>query len=100
MAAKREVGTLTDEARAQLWALTTQGRGAARRLTRAHSLLHADAGATQDATAAALHIGRATVVRICRRVVEAGLERLPCGTARARAPSARWRASRKPSSWP
>ena len=36
--------------------------------------MQADAGATQDAIAAALHIGRATVVRICRRCVEEGLE--------------------------
>jgi transposase len=54
--------------------LTKKGRVAARRLTRAHLLWQADAGATQEAIAAALHIGRATVVRICRRVVEEGLE--------------------------
>jgi transposase len=74
MAAKRYVVTLTDEERAQLLALTKKGRVAARRLTRAHILLQADAGATQEAIAAALHIGRATVVRICRRFVEEGLE--------------------------
>jgi transposase len=74
MAAKRYVVTLTDEERAQLLALTKKGRVAARRLTRAHMLLQADAGATQEAIAAALHIGRATVVRICRRFVEEGLE--------------------------
>jgi len=74
MAAKRYVVTLTDEERAQLLALTKKGRVAARRLTRAHILLQADAGATQDTMAAALHIGRATVVRICRRFVEEGLE--------------------------
>jgi transposase len=74
MAAKRYVVTLTDEERAQLLALTKKGRVAARRLTRAHILLQADAGATQDAIATALHIGRATVVRICKRWVEEGLE--------------------------
>jgi transposase len=74
MAAKRYAVTLTDEERAQLLALTKKGRGAARRLTRAHILLQADAGATQETIAAALHIGRATVVRICRRFVEEGLE--------------------------
>ena len=74
MAAKRSVVTLSAEERAQLLALTKKGRVAARQLTRAHILLHADAGATQDAIAAALHIGRATVVRICRRCVEEGLE--------------------------
>ena len=74
MAAKRYVVTLTAEERVQLLALTKKGRVAARRLTRAHILLQADAGATQEAIAAALHIGRATVVRICRRFVEKGLE--------------------------
>jgi transposase len=74
MGAKRYVITLTDEERVQLLALTKKGRVAARRLTRAHILLQADAGTTQDAIAAALHIGRATVVRICRRFIEEGLE--------------------------
>ena len=74
MATKRYVVTLTDEERAHLLALTKKGRIAARRLTRAHILLQADSGATQDAIAAALHIGRATVVRICKRFVDAGLE--------------------------
>jgi transposase len=74
MAVKRSVVTLTDEERAQLLALTKKGRVAARRVARAHMLLQADAGATQEAMAAALHIGRATVVRICRRFVEEGLE--------------------------
>jgi transposase len=74
MAAKRYVVTLTDEERAQLLTLTKKGQVAAHRLTRAHILLQADAGATQEAIAAALHIGRATVVRICRRCVEEGLE--------------------------
>ena len=74
MAAKRYVVTLTDEERTRLLALTKKGRMAARRLTRAHLLLQADAGATQDAIAAALHIGRATVGRICQRCGEEGLE--------------------------
>jgi hypothetical protein len=47
---------------------------ATRRLIRAHMLLQAAAGATQDASAAALHLGRATVVRICKRCVEEGRE--------------------------
>jgi transposase len=74
MATKRYVVTLMGEERAQLLALTKKGRLAARLLTRAHILLQADNGATQDSIAAALHIGRATVVRICKRFVEAGLE--------------------------
>jgi transposase len=74
MARKRYVVTFTDEERTQLWALTQKGRVAARRLTRAHLLLQADAGATQEAIAIALRLGRATVVRICKRFVEDGLE--------------------------
>jgi transposase len=74
MATKRYVVTLTEEERTQLLALPKKGRVAARRLTRAHILLQAEAGATQDSIAAALHIGRATVVRICKRCVEEGLE--------------------------
>src|SRR5262245_14591888 len=74
MATKRYVVTLTEEERTQLLAFTKKGRVAARRLTRAHILLQADAGATQDSIAAALHIGRVTVVRTCKRCVEEGLE--------------------------
>lgn len=74
MAAKRYGVTLSVEERVQLLALTKKGRVAARKLTRAHILLHAAAGATQDAIAAALHIGRATVVRICKRCAAEGLE--------------------------
>ena len=74
MATKRYVVTLTDEERTRLLALTKKGRVAARRLTRAYILLQADAGATQEAIAVALHLGRATVVRICRRFVAEGLE--------------------------
>jgi transposase len=73
MGTKRYVVTLTDEERTQLLTLTKKGRVAARTLTRAHLLLQADAGATQEAMAAALHIGRATVVRICTRFVEKGV---------------------------
>jgi transposase len=74
MATTRYVVTLTAAERTQLLALTKKGRVAARRLTRAPILVQADAGATQDSMAAALHIGRATVVRICKRGVEEGLE--------------------------
>jgi transposase len=73
MGTKRYVVTLTDEERTQLLSLIKKGRLAARTLTRAHLLLQADAGVTQEAIAAALHIGRATVVRICKRFVEEGL---------------------------
>jgi transposase len=73
MGTKRYVVTLTNEERTQLLTMIKKGRLAARTLTRAHLLLQADAGLTQEAIAAALHIGRATVVRICKRFVEEGL---------------------------
>jgi transposase len=72
--AKKYIVTLTDEERAQLHALTKRGTVSARRLTRAHLLLQADAGLSDDAIAQALHIGTATVERIRKRFVEEGLE--------------------------
>jgi transposase len=72
--AKRYFVTLTDEARAQLLALTKRGKVSARRLTRAHLLLQTDAGVSDEAIAQALHIGTATVERIRKRFVEEGLE--------------------------
>jgi transposase len=72
--AKKYLVTLTDEERAQLHALTKRGTVSARRLTRAHLLLQADAGLSDEAIAQALHIGTATVERIRKRFVEEGLE--------------------------
>jgi transposase len=72
--AKKYFVTLMDDERAQLHALTKKGRVSARKLTRAHMLLQVDAGATDDAIAAALHVGTATVERIRKRFVEQGLE--------------------------
>ena len=46
----------------------------ARRLTRAHLLLQADAGLSNEAMAPALHRSTATVARLRTRVVEEGLE--------------------------
>ena len=65
---------LIEDERAQLHALTKKGRVSAHKVTRAHLLLQTDAGATDDAIAAALHIGTATVERIRKRFVEQGLE--------------------------
>jgi transposase len=67
--------TLTDDERTQLHDLIKKGQTAARRLTRAHILLHADAGRSDQAIAEALHVGRATVARIRKRFVEGNLER-------------------------
>src|SRR5262245_10837159 len=72
--AKRSLVTLSDDERAQLLALTKQGKSAARTLTRVHSLLQADAGGADTAMATALHVGTATVERRRQRVVEEGLE--------------------------
>jgi transposase len=57
-----------------LLGLTKKGSVAARKLTRAHILLQADTGATDDAIAHALHIGSATVERIRKRFVQGGVE--------------------------
>jgi len=65
--------TLTEAERATLHELTKKGKVAARKLTRAHVLLQADTGATDDTIATALHIGRATVERTRQRFVEEGL---------------------------
>ena len=72
--AKRYLVTLTEEERAYLLGLTKKGKVSARKLTRAHILLQADAGVSDKAIAAALHIGIATVERIRKRFVEEGLD--------------------------
>jgi len=72
--AKKYLVSLTDLERATLLALTKKGSAAARKLNRAHILLQADAGATDAAIAAALHVGTATVERIRKRFVAGGVE--------------------------
>jgi transposase len=72
--AKRYRVTLTDEERERLRALTRKGKGAARTVRRAQTLLLADEGQTDEAIAAALHSGLSTVARTRQRFVEAGLE--------------------------
>ena len=71
--AKKYIVSLSDDARTQLLALTKRGKASARRLNRAHMLLQADAGLSDDAIARALHSGTATVERIRKRFVEEGL---------------------------
>lgn len=71
---KRYLVTLTDDERHMLHDLIKKGTTSARKLTRAHILLHADAGATDDAIAASLHVARTTVERIRRRFVEETLD--------------------------
>ena len=88
--AKRYLVPLTEEERVHLLELTKKGKVSARKLTRAHSLLQADAGVSDKAIAAALHIGIATVERIRQRFVEEG-------RAAARGPTpTRWAAGSLP----
>jgi transposase len=71
---KKYIVTLTDAERETLLTLTKKGTLKARKLNRAHILLQADAGTTDAAIAAALHVGTATVERIRKRFVEGNLE--------------------------
>lgn len=71
---KRYIVTLTDDERQMLRDLVKRGTVSARKLTRAHILLHADAGATDDTIALSLHVARTTVERLRRRFVEGNLE--------------------------
>jgi putative transposase len=72
--AKRDVVILRADERTHLLALTKKGTLSARKLTRAHLLLQAAAGAMDAAIAPALHVGLATVARVRKRFVEEGLE--------------------------
>jgi transposase len=72
--AKKYLVNLTEDERATLLTLTKKGPVAARQLTRAHILLHADGQATDEDVAQALHIGTATAERTRKRFVEEGLE--------------------------
>jgi transposase len=74
MSEKKWIVDLTEDERAEVLGLIRKGRASARRLTRAHILLHAAEGRTDEEIAAALHTNRTTVERTRRRCVEAGLE--------------------------
>lgn len=65
---------LTDEEKSQLSLLTSGGRHAARKVKRAQILLAADAGETDEAIAANVAVGTATVFRTRRHFVEGNLE--------------------------
>jgi transposase len=71
---KRYIVTLTDEERQFLREFVKRGTVPARKLTRAHILLRADEGATDEAIAESLHIARTTVERLRRRFVEENLD--------------------------
>ena len=72
--AKKYIVTLTEDERATLETLIKTGKRAARVIARAHILLHADAGANDEAIAAALHVGTATVERVRKRFVLQGVD--------------------------
>src|SRR6266536_3795179 len=71
--AKGYVVNLEPDEREQLRALTRKGKASARTVRRAQTLLLADEGRTDEAIAAALHSGLATVARTRQRCVEEGL---------------------------
>lgn len=68
------VVSLTDEERATLLELTKKGSAPARKIARAHILLQAADGRTDQEVADALNVGRATVERTRKRFVEGNLE--------------------------
>jgi transposase len=74
MPAAKDIVELTPEEREHLLRLLRRGKPAARQGTRARILLEADAGLTDEQSAAALHVGSATVGRVRQRVVDEGLE--------------------------
>jgi transposase len=71
---KKYIVTLTTDEQTQLLDLIKNGTLAARKLTRAHILLRAHEGETDEAIAASLHIHRTTVERTRQRFVEGNLE--------------------------
>ena len=71
---KKYIVTLTAEERSQVLDLIKKGSVSARKLTRAHILLRADEGATDEAIAAALHVHRTTVERTRQKFVEGNLD--------------------------
>lgn len=71
---KKYCVTLTENERTTLHDLIKKGSLAARKLARAHILLLADEGRTDQVIAEALHVGQATVERIRKRFVEGDLE--------------------------
>src|SRR5262252_4603997 len=73
MPKKKYLVTLDDDERTQLEDLLRSGTHATRKVTRARILLKAAEDVKDNAIAAALSVGRATVERTRRRFVEEGL---------------------------
>ena len=71
---KKYLVTLNEDERGSLRELIKKGSLAARKLSRAHILLLADEGRSDEEIASALHVGRATVERVRKRFVEEGVD--------------------------
>ena len=76
---KKYIVTLTEEERQRLQEMLSRGKAAARKLAHARILLKADVAADRPAwsdetIAEALEVGRATVERVRKALVEGGLE--------------------------
>ena len=74
MPEKKYLVDLSSDEQEQLQLLLRRGKDSARKLTRARILLKAHEEATDEEIVAALNVGIATVERIRKRFVEAGLE--------------------------
>src|SRR5450631_1361296 len=77
---------LNETERAQLTAMLSGGKHAARKLKRAQILLAADAGVSDEAIASSVSVGGSTVYRTKRRFVEGNLELALSEEARPGAP--------------
>jgi transposase len=71
--ANKYIVDLTADEQAELCHLIKQGKPSARKVARAHRLLHAAEGAPDEEIAATLRVGLSTVHRIRQRFVEEGL---------------------------
>lgn len=71
---KKYIVILTTDERTHVLDMINKGTLAARKLTRAHILLQADEGVTEQAIAAALPIHRTTVERTRQKFVEGNLD--------------------------
>ena len=67
---------LNDQEREHLLEVTRHGKSSARKIKRAHMLLKADQGLSDEQIAQAVDTSRATVLRTRKRFVEEGLEAL------------------------
>lgn len=74
MSVKKWIVNLNEDERKQLRKLIRQGQAGGRKLNRAHVLLLADEGRTDEAIAEALHTGVSTVERTRQCCVEGGVE--------------------------